>query len=42
MDERDFKLILTLDKTGNITHAADALYVTQSSLSKEFLPLKKN
>ncbi len=41
MDERDFKLILTLDKTGNITHAADALYVTQSSLSKRISAIEK-
>lgn len=34
MDERDFELLITLDKTQNITHAADRLYVTQSALSK--------
>ena len=34
MDERDFELLAALDKTKNITHAADLLYVTQSSLSK--------
>ena len=34
MDERDFELLTALDKTKNITHAADLLYVTQSSLSK--------
>ena len=30
MDERDFKLLLTLKDTNNITKAADLLYVTQS------------
>lgn len=34
MDERDFELLSALDQTKNITHAADLLYVTQSSLSK--------
>ena len=34
MDERDFELLDILEKTKNITHAADLLYVTQSSLSK--------
>ncbi|CAB1241739.1 LysR family transcriptional regulator [Ruminococcaceae bacterium BL-6] len=34
MDEQDFELLAALDKTKNITHAADKLYVTQSSLSK--------
>lgn len=34
MDERDFELLLKLNETKNITHAADVLYVTQSSLSK--------
>lgn len=34
MDERDFELLTALDKTKNITHAAELLYVTQSSLSK--------
>lgn len=34
MDERDFELLTALDQTKNITHAANRLYVTQSSLSK--------
>lgn len=34
MDERDFELLATLNKTRNITHAADILYISQSSLSK--------
>lgn len=34
MDERDFEVLLALDKTRNITHAAKLLYVSQSSLSK--------
>lgn len=34
MTERDFELIYILNKTKNITRAADILYVTQSALSK--------
>lgn len=34
MDERDFKLLATLNKTRNITQAAEILYISQSSLSK--------
>jgi DNA-binding transcriptional LysR family regulator len=34
MDERDFKLLTILNKTRNITQAADILYISQSSLSK--------
>lgn len=34
MDERDFEVLLALDQTRNITHAAKLLYVSQSSLSK--------
>lgn len=34
MDERDFEVLSILDKTRNITHAADVLYISQSSLSK--------
>lgn len=34
MDERDFKLLAVLNETKNITHAADLLFLTQSSLSK--------
>lgn len=40
MDERDFKVLLTLDKTRNITHAADLLYVSQSSLSKRITAIE--
>ncbi len=41
MDERDFELLITLKKTGNITHAADRLYMTQSSLSKRIHAIEK-
>lgn len=41
MDEQDFQLLLALDKTKNITHAADILYVTQSSLSKRVHALER-
>lgn len=41
MDERDFELLITLKETGNITHAADRLYITQSSLSKRILAIEK-
>lgn len=34
MDEKDFELLCILDETGNITKAADRLYITQSALSK--------
>ena len=34
MDERDFELLTTLSKTRSITHAADILFISQSSLSK--------
>lgn len=41
MDERDFELLETLNETGNITHAADRLYITQSSLSKRIQAIEK-
>lgn len=41
MNEQDFQLLLTLEKTKNITHAADILYVTQSSLSKRITQLER-
>ncbi|SXE02626.1 LysR family transcriptional regulator [Klebsiella quasivariicola] len=34
MDERDFELLMTIEKTKNITHAADLLYTSQSAISK--------
>ena len=40
MDERDFELLDILEKTKNITHAADLLYVTQSSLSKRITAIE--
>ncbi|EFR44913.1 LysR family transcriptional regulator [Streptococcus pseudoporcinus] len=41
MDERDLELLVTLDETHNITHAADRLYVTQSALSKRINALEQ-
>lgn len=41
MDERDFELLITLKETGNITRAADKLYITQSSLSKKIQAIEK-
>jgi DNA-binding transcriptional LysR family regulator len=41
MDERDFGLLITLNETQNITHAADRLYISQSSLSKRILAIEK-
>ncbi|MHC5250088.1 LysR family transcriptional regulator [Enterococcus sp. LJL120] len=40
MDERDFEILLTLDRTRNITHAAKLLYVSQSSLSKRITAIE--
>ncbi|MCI1984948.1 MAG: LysR family transcriptional regulator [Lactobacillus sp.] len=40
MDERDFTLLLTLAQTQNITHAAEKLYQSQSSLSKRLTALE--
>ncbi|MBU2703981.1 DNA-binding transcriptional LysR family regulator [Sporomusaceae bacterium BoRhaA] len=41
MDERDFKLLTTLNKTRNITQAADILYISQSSLSKRIRVIER-
>lgn len=41
MDERDFELLITLKETGNITRAAEKLYITQSSLSKKIQAIEK-
>ncbi|AIF52554.1 LysR family transcriptional regulator [Pelosinus sp. UFO1] len=41
MDERDFELLTTLNKTRNITHAADILYISQSSLSKRIRAIEQ-
>lgn len=41
MDERDFKLLEVLNKTKNITHAANLLYVTQSALSKRISAIEE-
>jgi len=41
MDEQDFQLLAVIDETGNITHAADRLYVTQSSVSKRIRQMEQ-
>lgn len=41
MDEKDFDIISALAKTKNITHAANQLYVTQSSLSKRISSIEQ-
>lgn len=41
MDERDFELLAVLKKTKNITHAAELLYISQSSLSKRICAMEK-
>lgn len=41
MDERDFELLITLNETENITHAADRLYISQSSLSKRIRAIEQ-
>lgn len=41
MDERDFELLSVLNKTRNITQAADVLYISQSSLSKRIQAIEQ-
>ncbi len=41
MDEQDFTLLQVLGRTRNITHAADELYITQSSVSKRIRQMEK-
>lgn len=41
MDEKDFILLQTLRECGNITHAADQLYLTQSALSKRIKTIEQ-
>lgn len=41
MDERDFDLLDTLGSTGNITRAADQLFLTQSALSKRIQSVER-
>lgn len=41
MDEKDFILLRTLHECGNITHAADQLYLTQSALSKRIKAIEQ-
>src|SRR5690625_2521060 len=42
MEYQDWKLLATLDKTKNITHAADKLYVSQSTLSSRLKRLESH
>lgn len=41
LDEQDFHLLQVLRRTRNITHAADELYITQSSVSKRIRQMEK-
>lgn len=41
MNERDFEILEVLNKTKNVTHAADLLYINQSALSKRILILEE-
>lgn len=41
MDEKDFALLHVLKECGNITHAADRLYLTQSALSKRIKAIER-
>lgn len=41
MDERDFEILDMLRQTGNITKAADQLFVTQSALSKRISQIER-
>ena len=41
MDEQDFTLLQVLGRTRNITHAADELYITQSSVSKRIRQMER-
>lgn len=40
MDEKDFELLETLNKTHNITRAAEILFTTQSALSKRIVAIE--
>ena len=41
MTERDFEILEVLNKTKNITHAADLLYINQSALSKRIIAIEE-
>ena len=41
LDEKDFALLRMLKECGNITHAADRLYLTQSALSKRIKAIER-
>lgn len=41
MDDKDYELLLLLSKTNNITHTAEQLYISQSTLSKRIRNIEK-
>ncbi|MBS6644391.1 MAG: LysR family transcriptional regulator [Clostridiaceae bacterium] len=41
MDEKDIELLLVLDRERNITHAAEKLFISQSSLTRRIQALEK-
>ena len=41
MTERDFEILEVLNKTKNITYAADLLYINQSALSKRVIAIEE-
>ena len=41
MTERDFEILEVLNKTKNITYAADLLYINQSALSKRIIAIEE-
>ena len=41
MTERDFEILEILNRTKNITHAADLLYINQSALSKRIIAIEE-
>lgn len=41
MDDRDYELLLLLNKTKNITHASEELFISQSTLSKRIQAIEK-
>ena len=42
MTERDFEILEILNRTKNITHAADLLYINQSALSKRIIAIEED
>lgn len=41
MDDKDYELLILLSKTNNITHTAEQLYISQSTLSKRIRSIEK-